>query len=735
MGTIAGEEILELFETLNPTAPTGGNLFLYNKMNEALMIGYPDGSEFPIHTPNDKTLVVSKNGNARFNTVKAAVEFATANGNNFEIDVQPGIYIEDNPINLGSNNTIHSDSGPFITTIVAMNSDQNLLNIGGNCFVRALRLVGCTGASAISHNQFLGNSAVTESIISACGNGVEVYGFPGTMMLFDTQVACDATNKASRGLYAHSGGEIYGSTVVLSGYPTNLMDEGIRCEGFFTSGPYYRTSLVYIAVATTNYSLVGLCVNNNGRIKFNASSSRQNVKAIHIGPTGVSEVLLRGVDMFGNTTDLHIEAEKVKFVGNGVEIDPMKIVNVHNADINIVAYSNADEEEGMYIFGKFNVGEPAHPSRTQLGSGDNYTRSMKVFWNDNGETGTWTDQTSAATFNTTPDFTLFAGTGAGCCTYWGSDFPFGGIGTRFADTTDEADIINRVWETWNGTSWEQFNIMTTSNDVPYYSYCHKFGVATGITSNRFGIKTSDMLSYGKKTLNGVEKYWVRLRATNNQVSNPTVQKCKIHSSHKRIEQDGYVEYYGDARPISKFPWEMSDIHPANTTPTNYDIFLSDNLVMNRSGNRFPNGSTTRVGFNSLMPYELDTSFPIKIQWDSVGNSDNAGDVYWVIRWGKSTIGSNIYNNDTDAPSTVLGEKSSTHTHSIGAGKKDTHLICIEYISVNDMNFRNSTSNDIFWVTIERQGGHASDTYDGDIGIIQLSAFYIKWCEGGHITMF
>ena len=739
MSSMNAQDIIKFNPLSEITAPINNDIHMYNKESYLLMIQYPNGNEFPIHTASSKTIYVSKDGNTRFSTIKEAVDHATSNGNGFEINVQPGVYVENNPLELGTGNTIHSDAGPFITTIVAQNPNENLINIGGDCFVRAVRLVGCTGGAAISHDQSLGNAAVTESIITGCQKGIEAYGYPGVMMLFDTQVMCDDTYGVDYGIHVYNGGNIYGSTVVLSGYPTNMMTHAIYCDGSFSSGPYYRASLIYLAAATANYATTGIYADNNARVKYNASSSRQNTTAIHIGSTGTSEILLRGVDLIDNTTDLLVDATEIKFVGNGVEIDPAKIINNGNAELNIVSYSNATEEEGMYVYGKFNVGEPAHASRSQLGSGDNYTRTMKVFWNTNGETGTWTDQTTAATFATNPSFTLFSDTSAGNCTYFGSDFPFGGIGTLIETVSNSSDDDNRIWEIWNGAAsppvWEEFNIMVTEFTPPYYSHSRSFAATTGILTNRFGIKTSDMETYGKKTLNGEEKYWVRVRATDTQLSNPTIQKVKIHSNHKRINVDGYTEYFGDSRPVGRFPWETNIAKPANSSPSNMDVYLSDNLSLGRTENYFSKNNTDRLGFNSNMPYDLDTSFPIKLQWEIIGTDSNQGDVHWVIRWGRSSNGIKVYQNSASAPSVATGEKSQVVIQTIPGSSSDTHLSNSAYINIDDMNFRNSDQNDLIWITVERIGSENTDTYSGEIGMIQMAAYYVKWCDGGHLTLY
>jgi len=731
MTSIAGEDILELYPVISPTAPTGGNLFLYNKQNEAIMIRYPDGTDYPIHTANSKTITVAKSGNAMFKTLKAAVDYATSNGNGFDIDVQPGLYIENNPIQLGNGNSIESDSGPMITTIVAMNANSNLIECGGSCYIRGLRLVGCTGASAVQHNQTYGNLAISEIVASACKNGIESFGYPGITMVYNTHIACDATNGCYRGIWARGGAQIYGSTVVTQGYPTNRMHHCLVSEGVHTASQ--TRSTISFTVAWTAFSDEAIYVNDNGRIKFTSSSMNYNTLGIHIGPTGYCDMILRGTDMLSNTNDLQIDALDCKFVGNGVELDPSKVINPNNTKINVVMFSNELEEEGMVVIGNFNVGDPGTAAKSSFGEGAPYTRSMGVLHNTNLEEGSWTDKTNAAKFKTLPSFTLFAGTGAGNCTYIGSDYPFGGMKLSFESLGTDNDASKRIWEYWNGSAWTEMKIMVTGNTPPYYSYSGNIAIGELIINIRFGLKTNDMVTYGTKTINSITKYWVRVRVTDDLEANPLVTKTKIHSSHKKINNNGYTEYFGNSRPVAHFPWSLCNTEYSGTGLVDSDIYLSDSLNIKQHHNTFPTGILSRLCFNSLMPFEIDTSFPIKLEWSVLGTSDTDGDVYWIVRWGRSCDEVNIYQNSDDAPTQAAGEKSKVITQTIT--NKNVYLSLHDYLDISDMNFRNDNCSDSIWVSITRHGENELDTYPGDVVMIQLAGSFIKYCEGGFITMF
>lgn len=41
--------------------------------------------------------------------------------------------------------------------------------------------------------------------------------------------------------------------------------------------------------------------------------------------------------------------------------------------------------------------------------------------------------------------------------------------------------------------------------------------------------------------------------------------------------------------------------------------------------------------------------------------------------------------------------------------------------------------DLLWISIERDGPHASDIYGGDVAMIQVTPNYLTWNGGGHIV--
>jgi len=137
----------------------------------------------------------------------------------------------------------------------------------------------------------------------------------------------------------------------------------------------------------------------------------------------------------------------------------------------------------------------------------------------------------------------------------------------------------------------------------------------------------------------------------------------------------------------------------------------------------------RVGFNSVLPMDLDTSSPITFSWQIIAEAAGGQDVDWILRWGYSTDGDNVYSTSGGAPTTVPSQQ--TYTVSLPAPVPFTSKWYSHNLDVSDMVARRDGGYpDTIWFTISRDG--ATDAYAGEIDIINISANYTKWCDGGHV---
>jgi hypothetical protein len=228
---------------------------------------------------------------------------------------------------------------------------------------------------------------------------------------------------------------------------------------------------------------------------------------------------------------------------------------------------------------------------------------------------------------------------------------------------------------------------------------------------------------------GVEYYWVRFRINSTVTTSPVIDQIKIHSNRTEINSDGWIEYFGKARPIDTLPWDAGLLEAAAASPSNQDLFLSDNLDVGRVENLFANGATDRIGFLSPLPLSIDTSSPIKFSWSVKTDDATAGDIDWVIRWGYVTDGGAIYSSQAAAPTTGPNEQSISISEAAPTTANTLMWYTVDLDISTMVSRREGGFGDTIFVSLQRTSG---DTHAGDVGLVAISANYVKWCEGGHV---
>jgi len=229
---------------------------------------------------------------------------------------------------------------------------------------------------------------------------------------------------------------------------------------------------------------------------------------------------------------------------------------------------------------------------------------------------------------------------------------------------------------------------------------------------------------------GTDLFWVRLRLTGAVTTLPVIEQFKLHTSRSEKEADGTDTYYGAGRQLQPLPWDWGITEAAVQSPADMDLYVSDNLVVGRVENSFNNGVTDQQGFNTILPKDLDTSYPITVGFEMIGTDGDAVDADFTVRWGFTNEGSRVYRNTTDAPTTGPNEQSVVMPVTMPA-TEDTLRFAEVSLDISAMNARPETGRgDRLWVSIERDGG--GDAYGGNVGMININAEYLSWCGGGHL---
>lgn len=342
-----------------------------------------------------------------------------------------------------------------------------------------------------------------------------------------------------------------------------------------------------------------------------------------------------------------------------------------------------------------------------------------------------------------------------------------------------------VWEYWTGAIWAPFRIMVTGGDAPYLPHRQDaFNIFSGLTSYqvRFDrIRNAEyalpsgatLISYQQAnggttfvapstnrnwvpsppnapwTQNdpvvpsiGVNGYWIRIRLTTPLLTSPTLDQVKLHTNRTEINKEGFMEYFGEARPLKRTDnniqnWQPSSVNP----PTSTVIRPSATLSANLTNNTFPPGSTSTTICQFSLPSDVDTSHPFILQWRFQASSGASANVRWKTTYaylpangdvGVADTSPDAYANTGAPPTAHSTEESLIFTYPTpGTQRRTTRCSCRLNISDCLAERTEEGDGDIFWVSLSREGGLIGDTYAGTIYLSDISLLYLAGTTGLH----
>jgi hypothetical protein len=438
-----------------------------------------------------------------------------------------------------------------------------------------------------------------------------------------------------------------------------------------------------------------------------------------------------------STYDILQEDANSQIILTAGELSAERMSIINWANVHISFQDRFPQEPPSHIFREeIHVGAAELGRETAMGSGSSTQRGMMVY-NYNGST--FTDVTQIAISRTGSTFTMTNGLNSAIYFGWnlkdaaGNYLKFYGLeaGVTAARVLGGGTV---VWEYWGGASWLPLTVMAVNKLPPYTSYANAAFSEVATVDIRFNINlaTAGTWVANDPISSGTNRYWVRYRVSTAITSGPTIEFIRFHSNRKLIGTDGFVQYFGLARPLNRIAWDVGMLSGTDVGDPAADqgIFLSDTLDVGREQNAFDAGGIDRVGLLKRLPYDCDTSTPIAFQWTWFTVA-GGGDVLWNIRWGYSSDGANIYLTEGAAPTTHATQQLITQIiPSAGAGIQITSMAQLD---VSGMVARRvGSAGDILWLTLERDGsGGSGDTNTGDAVLVEISPYYAKWSEGGH----
>jgi len=399
------------------------------------------------------------------------------------------------------------------------------------------------------------------------------------------------------------------------------------------------------------------------------------------------------------------------FESSGGRIDSSKIIHSANVQLLVASIDEKENDQNFRIIGEISQGTPARPSEAHFGSGDSTTTSMTVQTNTNGEIGAWVDETADAASPSGSLVTMFPGVAAENTIYFGRANTFGGFKLVDLDTLMVPGAGAIVFEYWNGSAWVAVNVMETDDfDLDDVRASNVF--VTNVNGD-LQLRTGDTTGWTTKNLNGITKFWLRVRISTAITTSPIFQQSKLHTNSFQIDSNGLKQLQGEARfvALDLFP-RLEDL--VGFSAANNDVNSSTNTGIQTKNNNRANSAKDGSGVTIVLPNGIDTSFPVKIEirWSTINNG--VGDVENAVAISKFSTGDII---DGTLPETVQNIITSLNAQQFEV-QLDTFTFDISDLkpgdNINIGSFRDAT------------GGNLDDTFAAATYVVSMTAIFRRW---------
>jgi len=697
----------------------------------------------PRWVKEDNVITVAKNG-GDFTTIKDAI--AAASGTvNTSVLVYPGVYSEDNPVVGKLLTTVKAIGGQNTVVVEAANAEEHLFSAVSSFFVQDVTLKDVVGVGkyAVDFDTGTGVVLAENIILDNCSNGFHQNNPTGQLLANNIAVS-GTTNKV---VHVEAGAAIARTISAIGNATIDTLIHADGASAVVTINNITSTSSnLTTAIRAENGAILlgnigtltnmtdGLLADSGANVSIlGLTISNAQTDAFRIDPNGSGTSVGISSCIFRNSAryDAYINSSTAVVSGLAlVSID--KIEFVSGALLTGAIIDSKEDDEGFKVIGELDVGLPEHGSESSLGEGDSYTRGMLVY--QEAAAGGFTDVSTVARSASGSSFAL-PGTAENDAIYVASSLTNGGILHHYGikANLETAMVLGSgelVSEYWNGSAYIEFTTSSIEADADYIPFANKIFERTGSEHIRNNPYITPLITAHDPMSIGTDYYWIRYRVKTAITTAPIFQQFKLHTNHTEFNSDGWPEYFGKARPIGRLSWDLGVMEKAGADAADQDLYLGEFLDVGRKKNRFDNAKTSRVGFNSVLPMDCDTSAPIIFQWSVISSGVSGGDVDWVIRWGASDVDSNVYRTTPGIP--APGQKTITTSLAAPTASDKKQWYQVELDISDIVSRRDGSFPDGLWVSIQRSG--TVDSHTDAISLVTLNANYTKWSEGGHVNI-
>lgn len=737
------------------TAPIAG---------QVLVAKTPTTAEWgQIVTISDTSIITVGKTGSEWTTIKDAIIATNAIGATstapIKIVVGPGLYVEDNPLTIPSDVCLTSFATNNMVIVNPANVG-NLFTLSDRSTVIGIQAKGVTTGVGWYKGPGVNTTTLFRCQASDCKIGYQAEGSAGiansSIMVVNNCVATGILATMENAFLATNGGIVAGSNNIASGFFGRSLVNACHSQG--------NNSYIDMTNCNINYAKYGYLADGSTNINTPAKiriigSNMSFVGGPSGGVAGASiynDVFTTGAYQniniepnesdfnYSNTFDLviktNIAPNQTSVLLNSCTLRGDLIDVDTNADLTGIYNSLTPGEKRTQVVGELGVGSVLKGFESAFGEGDSHTLGMTVL-TYNTISG-FSNITNSLLLKDGISTSLFKGVTAGNELYIGSEYAKFpnlrvSINTGITPAGGKIGITKYISHSYSvSTGFTGFNLMSTDAAGPYLPHADNI-----FNSGEYQYRFGNMPNWTQRDVGGVlNKYWIKFRIESNITVVPTADQLKLGPSRKEINSDGFVEYFGNAEPYIRLPFDVNWFIGTDSSPQNQNLYIDKTLSVGRRENSFRSNATNTVGFVTELPDDLDTSLPFNILARYMYGNATSGNIVINIRWGFSTdyvtnpTYGDIKTSSVSAPVNAPGLLGSiTAILPVGLntnnrlGSATYSLDVSRLISLRP----NRTPGDLLWVALSRFGGDLADTYAGDVYLLQVTPFYTTWSEGSY----
>lgn len=656
--------------------------------------------------------VVAKSG-GDYATIKDALASISGNDtdNRFTIDVAPGVYEEDNPIQMKEYVNISSIGGSEVTKITAKNSSLDVFTGAKDSFIEDIEIANAYTATGILCS-FSGNASYKNIVYTNCQRGLKINNSGAEITISDPFFN-------TTGVYSFDDG------FLLEAGHLDIRDLGLSIDVVVgnvvrTTGINSKLHILNMVSESANVT-TALNMDDGTNVYCLGTIVKKCTNCIHIGNTGSNTSFTgRSIQLEGTTYDLYNLSPTAIINMMAVDMEREKVFSV----CDFIASGWDPTSEKLRRTGDMAIGMDGAGSSLQVGEGGSYRFGVRTLTYDASGVGVFVEIAHG-------DDIAFSDNGVDSCIYFGDDKLLSFFGLSYLMGSSKLVGGTVVWEYFDATNgWQLCKSLNTitgySDSYNGESFIGDNDVLQSILFDqdiKTGVKESNVTNTGavETTINSIEAMWIRCRITSGITSSPIFKTPRLQPNYMHVRSNGTTAYHGESRAIKNVPLPFGDSGSGGASKT---LSVSTNISYPYWNNGLNDGVEQELYFRFVLTEDVDTSCGLVLKYIASTSYNGVADKKAKIKvyFSKVKTGDNFDGLNAE----VFQDVDFLYTANDDAGL--AHFITVtERLDISDMS-----EDDIVFIMVQRDGVHGDDDLGQSVDFGHVYVEYRQWQIGRNL---